>query len=107
MRNPVRTGTMIALAAASLFTAACSKKDESSSNKPTTTETKPATPAMGDEKTAKIHCEGINECKGHGSCKSAQNDCAGKNGCKGKSFAYTATEDECKTKGGTVVANKM
>ncbi len=38
---------------------------------------------------------------------SAQNACAGQNGCKGKSFVKTATEDECKTKGGTVVAEKM
>lgn len=96
MKNPVRTGTMIAIAAASLFASACSKKDDSSSNS-----TQPA------EKTAAVHCDGINSCKGHGSCKSAQNACAGQNGCKGKSFVKTATEDDCKTKGGTVVAEKM
>jgi hypothetical protein len=38
MKNPVRTGTMIALAAASLFTAACSKKADNSSNKPAASE---------------------------------------------------------------------
>lgn len=103
MRNPIRNGTMIALAAASLFTAACSKKDDTGS-KPSTTESKPA---MTDDKTAKVHCEGINDCKGKGSCKSAKNDCAGKNGCKGQSFAYTASADECKTKGGTVVEATM
>jgi len=97
MKNPVRTGTMIALAAASLFASACSKKDDSSS-----ASTQPA------EKSAPmVHCDGINDCKGHGSCKSAQNACAGQNGCKGKSFVKTASEDECKAKGGTVVAQKM
>jgi len=96
MKNPVRTGTMIAIAAASLFASACSKKDDASP-----TSTQPA------EKTAAVQCDGINSCKGHGSCKSAQNACAGQNGCKGKSFVKTATEEECKTKGGTVVAQKM
>ena len=100
MKNPVRTGTMIALAAASLFAASCSKKDDSNS-KPAASETQPA------EKTAKIHCEGVNDCKGHGSCKSAKNDCSGKNGCKGQSFVLTASADDCKTKGGTVVEMKM
>ena len=101
MKNPVRTGTMIAIAAASLFASACSKKDDTAS-KPVPTEAQPA-----EKMAAMVHCEGINDCKGHGSCKSAQNACAGQNGCKGKSFIKTATEDECKTKGGTVVAQKM
>ncbi len=101
MKNPVRTGTMIAIAAASLFASACSKKEDTSS--------KPAPAAMqpAEKTAAMVHCDGINDCKGHGSCKSAQNACAGQNGCKGKSFVKTATEDECKTKGGTVVAQKM
>ena len=46
--------------------------------------------AAGD----KVKCEGVNACKGHGSCKSAKNDCAGKNGCKGESFSML-TPDEC------------
>lgn len=98
MNNPVRTVNMIAIAAAGLFASACNKKDES---KPAAAEIQPA------EKTAKIHCEGANDCKGHGSCKSAQNDCAGKNGCKGKGFVVTASADECKAKGGTAVEMKM
>jgi uncharacterized membrane protein len=47
--------------------------------------------ATGD----KIKCEGVNSCKGHGSCKSAKNECAGKNGCKGQSFTML-TPEECK-----------
>lgn len=103
MKNPVRTGTMIALTAASLFAAACSsKKDEP---KPSTTETKPADKAKpADEKTAKIHCQGVNDCKGKGGCKSTANACAGQNGCKGKGFVDVASEEDCKTKGGTVMA---
>lgn len=109
MTHPVRTGTMIALAAASLFAAACSKQtDDTGSSKPSTTETRPAgndtkAPA-GDEKTAKVHCRGINDCKGKGGCKSTANACAGQNGCKGKGFIETASEQDCKTKGGTVMA---
>lgn len=94
MQNPVRTGTMIALAAASLFAAACSKKGDDSSTK--------TAPAV--EKTEKVFCQGANECKGKSACKTAENTCAGQNGCKGKGFVEVASADECKTKGGTVMA---
>ena len=74
MKNPLLTGTMIALAAGSLFAAACSKN-----------EAKPTTPATTMEKTAAaVHCMGINSCKGQGSCKSAKNACKGQNSCKGE-----------------------
>lgn len=93
MKNPVRTGTMIALAAASLFTAACSsKKADSRSSAP-----------AASEQTAKVHCQGVNDCKGRSGCKTAANACAGQNGCKGKGFV-DVTSDECKAKGGTVMA---
>ena len=97
MKNPIRTGTMIAIAAAGLFASACSKKDDPAQAKPATTE----------KTAANIHCDGANDCKGRGSCKSTANACAGQNGCKGKSFIKTATEDDCKAQGGTVVAAKM
>jgi hypothetical protein len=51
--------------------------------------------------SAKVHCEGVNSCKGKGSCHSAANSCAGKNGCKGKGW-MEMTEKECKDKGGKV-----
>lgn len=109
MKNPIRTGTMIALTAASLFSAGC-KKDETSS-KPTSgvTETKAGAdkPVAADEKTAKVNCQGVNDCKGKGGCKSAANACAGQNGCKGKGFVDVASEDDCKTAGGTVMAGAM
>ena len=60
-----------------------------------------------DKKTGStVKCEGINECKGHGSCKSANNACKGQNGCHGQGLTETSA-DECKAKGGKVqVAEK-
>jgi hypothetical protein len=54
-----------------------------------------------EELAAKVHCEGVNECKGKGSCKSEGNACSGKNDCKGKGWIAMSAE-ECKAKGGTV-----
>jgi hypothetical protein len=51
--------------------------------------------------SAKVHCEGVNSCKGKGSCHSASNACAGKNGCKGKGW-MEMSEKDCKDKGGKV-----
>lgn len=91
MKNPVRTGTIIALAAGSLFAAACSKSaDSSKSTMPTA------------EKTAAVHCMGINSCKGTASCKTDKNACKGQNGCKGQGWVESASADECTGKGGTV-----
>jgi hypothetical protein len=50
--------------------------------------------------SAKIHCEGVNACKGKGGCKGADNACKGQNGCKGKGFVEM-TDAKCKAKGGT------
>ena len=43
---------------------------------------------------AKVKCEGVNSCKGHGDCKSAQNSCKGKNGCAGQGFMMMS-QAEC------------
>lgn len=51
---------------------------------------------------AKVHCTGVNGCKGMSECKTAQNACKGKNSCKGKGMMMM-TEEECTTKGGTKV----
>jgi hypothetical protein len=93
MKNPVRTGTMIALTAASLFAAACGSKGADS---------KSTMPAASEKTAAAVHCQGVNACKGQGSCKSAQNACKGQNSCKGAGVTDTATAEECTTKGGTV-----
>jgi hypothetical protein len=61
-----------------------------------------ATPALVAAKTSgKVHCQGVNSCKGKGGCKGADNACKGQNGCKGKGW-MEMTEKKCKDKGGTV-----
>jgi hypothetical protein len=119
-----KNGALIAIAAGSLFAAACKKADEKTTTdkagemKPADNMAKPegdmakpegdmAKPAgdMAGEKTAKVHCMGINECKGKGACKTEANACAGHNGCGKKGFVEV-TEEECKTKGGTIMAKK-
>lgn len=50
------------------------------------------TTASADE--AKIHCTGVNSCKGQSSCKSASNSCKGQNSCKGKGFVEM-TKQQC------------
>ena len=59
--------------------------------------------SAGEQKAeeAKVHCEGINACKGQGACGGAGHDCAGKNACKGKGWIETSAA-ECTAKGGTV-----
>ncbi len=61
--------------------------------------------ASSHEGGDKVHCLGINACKGQGACATAQNDCAGKNACKGKGVVLTSVAD-CKAQGGTVQAEK-
>jgi uncharacterized membrane protein len=37
-------------------------------------------------KEGKVHCSGVNSCKGQSACKGANNACKGQNSCKGKGF---------------------
>jgi uncharacterized membrane protein len=46
----------------------------------------------GDD--AKVHCYGVNKCKGQNDCKSATNACKGQSACKGKGF-LAMTKSEC------------
>jgi uncharacterized membrane protein len=85
MQTPVK-GALIAAAVASLFAARIAIAAEPEG-------------ATGEAK--KVHCEGVNECKGHGECGGAGHDCAGMNSCKGKGWV-TLSEAECKAKGGKV-----
>ena len=48
---------------------------------------------------AKVHCVGVNSCKGQSDCKSATNSCKGQNACKGQGF-LALTKSECDAKGG-------
>lgn len=47
--------------------------------------------ASADE--AKMHCDGVNACKGQTSCKSARNSCKGHNSCKGQGFVEMTQKD--------------
>jgi uncharacterized membrane protein len=49
-----------------------------------------------------VMCDGINSCKGKGSCHGAGHSCAGQNACKGQGNTKTTKED-CLAKGGKVV----
>ena len=44
---------------------------------------------------AKIHCPGVNACKGQSAYKSANNACKGQNSCKGHGF-LEMSKAECK-----------
>jgi hypothetical protein len=59
-----------------------------------------------DKTGSEVHCAGINECKGKGSCAGAENGCKGKNACKGKGFVDLSSADECMKKGGKVIESK-
>ncbi len=95
MNNPIRTGTMIALTAASLLAGACSKNSDAKSTMPS------------GEKMAATHCMGANGCKGQASCKTEKNACKGQNSCKGQGFVETASAEDCTAKGGTVMSSTM
>ena len=51
--------------------------------------------------SAKVHCEGVNSCKGKSACATATSGCAGQNACKGKGW-IEMSEKECKAKGGKI-----
>ena len=53
--------------------------------------------ATADE--AKIHCMGVNSCKGQSACKTANSSCKGQNACKGQGF-LEMTSAECTAAGG-------
>jgi hypothetical protein len=58
-----------------------------------------------DKDGGEVICEGINACKGTGSCAGPGHACAGQNGCKGQGHTKT-TKKDCLAKGGKVVEKK-
>lgn len=50
-----------------------------------------AGPANAEE--AKIHCTGVNGCKGQSACATAKNSCQGQNSCKGQGFLVLTQKD--------------
>src|SRR5258705_127796 len=63
--------------------------------------------ARAEEKAGgdQVICDGINACKGQGSCAGAGHACAGKNACKGQGHTKTTAAD-CQAKGGKTVEGK-
>jgi len=43
---------------------------------------------------AKVHCDGVNSCKGTSACQTANSACKGQNSCKGKGWTYMS-KAEC------------
>ena len=60
--------------------------------------------SAGEGESAKVHCYGVNKCKGHNDCKSATNACKGQASCKGQGFV-SMSEHACSEIGGTVKDN--
>jgi len=60
--------------------------------------------ALAGEKDGgdQIICDGINACKGTGSCAGPGHSCGGQNACKGQGHTKTSKKD-CLAKGGKVV----
>ena len=63
----------------------------------------PTAPAFAQHAEAKVHCYGVNTCKGTSACKTAHNECKGQNGCKGKGFKEL-TAKQCTAAGGSLTA---
>jgi hypothetical protein len=81
----------LALAAAALFVAGCSKGGEA-----------PET-ASADSPPGDVKCLGVNECKGQGQCGvPGGHACAGQNECQGKGW-LKISQAECDEKGGSVL----
>lgn len=62
-------------------------------------------PAFAQAEEGKIHCYGINTCKGQSDCKTAKNECKGMNACKGQGFKEL-TVKACTAAGGSLTAPK-
>jgi hypothetical protein len=56
---------------------------------------------MAAKHEGKVHCTGVNACKGKSDCKTASNACKGMNACKGKGM-NAMSEKDCKAKGGKI-----
>lgn len=85
MNGKKTTGVALAIAAATMFAAA------------------PMSVMAGSDKAndAKVHCYGVNKCKGHNDCKTDKNACKGHSSCKGMGFV-TMSQHACDETGGKV-----
>lgn len=83
--NPAKklAGAALATAAATLFLSGCAT----------------GTGGGATASAEKVHCMGVNACKGQAFCATANNSCKGHNACKGKGFV-PMTKEECDSAGG-------
>lgn len=58
--------------------------------------------AKAGEKEGKVHCYGVNKCKGTGACGGKGHSCAGQNACKGKGFLEIDKDTCVKIQGGSL-----
>ncbi len=58
-------------------------------------------PVFAGASDAKVHCFGVNKCKGHNDCKTATNACKGHGSCKGQGFVAVSSS-ACDHLGGKV-----
>ena len=54
----------------------------------------------------KVHCYGVNKCKGTGDCGGKGHSCAGENGCKGQGYLKLDKETCLKIEGGRLTSEK-
>jgi hypothetical protein len=57
-----------------------------------------ATGTANAAEEAKVHCNGVNACKGQSACKTAKSECKGMNACKGQGFVEMTQKDCDKAK---------
>jgi len=86
MKQVSRSGAALAVAAVSLALVA---------------QATGAAAAMG--KPGKVHCLGINSCKGKSDCMTPKNSCKAMNECKGQGWLFQDSEAECEKAGGKVL----
>jgi len=58
------------------------------------------------EDAAKVHCHGVNKCKGTGDCGGKGHSCAGGNACKGQGYLSMDKETCLKIEGGRLTPEK-
>lgn len=80
-----RTGTVLALAAATMFASGVM-----------------VAPIAAAADAPTVKCTGANSCKGSSECKTAKSSCKGQNTCKGQGWTNAASEKACTDAGGKV-----
>ena len=77
-------------------------KGDAGADKPAPTKKAPA-----KKHAEKVHCLGINSCKGKSECAvDGKTSCKGQNACKGQGWISLSSAKKCTAKKGTVVGEK-